>query len=250
MFGIAGLIVILGVLVLLRKIFRNKIKLPLMTLFLRLLSVQLSFLVGGIGNYALAKNVTVSKSYNFHQLLIAPVLAMRLKPQAFILEKFGKGDNLWICAKGNINITHRVRRDNSNDTLSVNDVINFTYEPDDPFYYATSGSSDSPYGKWCSSLSGLNCRNSTYETIVFIGEKDQSYIEMTWLAIKPDVYMTSNDPSVYCDGMTCTAIEKGSATITAHIDNVTARPWLLGFQKLVKFRVRGKIRYEKSQAFR
>ena len=225
-FGIAALAAILAGAFLLKKFFLSKAKPPIMTLFFALAVGLVAFLAGGAGNYVFADSGTVSENYNF------PPDVDCDKPGQIKANGIGTGDGK-ICLYGNIEIPHIVERDNTNSVLNIGDTVNFTYKPEEPFYYGYGEAYDTPPGKWCGDWSSQDCRDDSYDEIGIIktggdlGIRNNFPLEMTWLAVKPLVSITSSDNAVVsCGGMKCTAQGKGDTVLTANIGAVKARPWV------------------------
>ena len=232
--GIIALLAILAVAALLRKFFLNKTKSPLMFLLFAVIIGLTAFFADGAGNQALALSVTTAtRDFNFPPEISKAQCAAR----GGALDRGGipiGGFKFKFCVNGKIDVVHRVQRDNDNNTLSLGDTINFTYKPDEPFFYATGGTSDSPYGIWCNIMEGFSClkkREEIFKTdeseIFRPAKKAKMSVRMTWLVNKPEVFMESSDSSVIsCEDMKCTAKKSGAASLTANISGFTARPWV------------------------
>src|SRR3990167_938061 len=155
--GIIALLAILAVAALLRKFFLNKTKSPLMFLLFAVIIGLTAFFADGAGNQALALSVTTAtRDFNFPPEISKAQCAAR----GGALDRGGipiGGFKFKFCVNGKIDVVHMVQRDNDNNTLSLGDTINFTYKPDEPFFYATGGTSDSPYGIWCNITRGFSC---------------------------------------------------------------------------------------------
>src|SRR3989344_1302518 len=232
--GIIALLTILAVVALLRKFFLNKKKSPLMFLLFAVIIGLTAFFADGAGNQALALSVTTAtRDFNFPPEISQAQCAARKGA----LDRGGiplGGFKFKFCVNGKIDVVHRVQRDNDNNTLSLGDTINFTYKPDEPFFYATGGTSDSPYGILCNITRGFSCLKKreeifkTDESEIFTpAKKAKMSVRMTWLVDKPEVFMESSDSSVIsCEDMKCAAKKKGTASLTANISGFTARPWV------------------------
>ena len=230
--GIIALLTILAVAALLRKFFLNKKKSPLMFLLFAVIIGLTAFFADGAGNQALALSVTTAtRDFNFPPEISQAQCAARKGA----LDRGGIPiGGFKFCVNGKIDVVHRVQRDNDNNTLRLGDTINFTYKPDEPFFYATGGTSDSPYGIWCNIMEGFSClkkREEIFKTdeseIFRPAKKAKMSVRMTWLVNKPEVFMESSDSSVIsCEDMKCTAKKSGAASLTANISGFTARPWV------------------------
>ena len=129
-------------------------------------------------------------------------------------------------ASGYVSVNHRVGMTSGGYNVSVGSPINFSYNPDDPFFVVTgNGSIDTPYGKWVGALNDRIDRafiksNGYYFNDALL----RRYIY--WVAEKPMVSMSSSNPSVInCSGMNCSATGQGIATLTANINTTQAREW-------------------------
>jgi len=196
-FGIAALAAILAGAFLLKKFFLSKAK-PPMILFFAFAAGLAAFFAGGAGNYVFAESEIVSENYNFppgvdcYNSGQVNLKGIKIKD---ISTDFGYAR---ICLSGNIDITHEVERDNTNSVLEIGNIINFNYKPGEPFYEGIGGAYDTPYGKWCENLSDQNCLDDSYFEVEIIKTSNKAGIyknyplQMTWLAVKPAVSITSN----------------------------------------------------------
>ena len=237
MLGAAALIAMLIIAFLLKKFFFKKNKSLLTFLFLTLAIGLTVFLAEGVRNHALAESVKVSQDYQFpSESLIGDCIKgdfIQTKGFFIFIGDLSSDDHYgyYACVEGKIDINHIVTRDITKDVLAVDEKIIFNYGPENPFYYATMGAGDSPFGTWCDNLDNQSCRDSTYEEITAQGSgktvRQIKGLLMTWLAVKPEIVISSSDESVItCSKMVCVAKKKGAAVLTANIPAVTARPWL------------------------
>ncbi len=125
---------------------------------------------------------------------------------------------------GYVSVTHRIYESRNLNNLNIGETVDFTYSPDKPFFTASGGAWDTPYGAWCENINS-RCGGSWQRFYPVHGGWEGKVL---WTAVKPDVYMSSSNPSVIkCSGMACTAVGPGNATLTAHIGKTKARIWAL-----------------------
>jgi len=130
-----------------------------------------------------------------------------------------------LVAFGDISVLHKVDITTGSDSIKVGDPVNFAYNPDAPFFNAYGGSWDTPYGEWYTGNISVSKIKSKGQAIASDIGGNEGYIY--WTGTKPTgTYITSSAPSVVsCDGMNCTGVSVGTATLTAHVPETKVRIW-------------------------
>jgi len=183
-------------------------KLSKKNIFILIISLLFaSSLLGSSAGKAMANTATVSRYYTYYWKLNCYC-----------------GNCRWFDS-GYVSVVHRVDKRESGSSFKIGQSINFVYNPNRPFFTASGGAWDTPYGAWCSSINS-RC-GGTWQHFYPVAGGWEGYVLFT--AVRPSVYMTSSNPSVIkCSGMSCRAVGPGRATLTAHISKTPTRIWALG----------------------
>lgn len=155
---------------------------------------------------------------------------------------------------GNVSVTHHVKTTSTAD-VKIGDTIQFTYEPEPPFFTAVNGNWDTPYGSFCGTtddacyvkdvvacgISKCIERNQDQADPLYVSSQSISSISgagselveskrkgfIYWTAVKPsNISITSSDSNVIsCNGLTCTVLAPGNVDLTAEINETPVRIW-------------------------
>ncbi len=137
---------------------------------------------------------------------------------------FSDGGASTTVANGNLSVMHSVEMTSGGTSIAPGEVINFSYDPEKPFYNGTGASFDTPYGKWCSSINNQCFSDIKDGQELYIDGNLRGYVY--WTAVKPSVSLSSSDSGVVsCSGMSCTANNPGTVTLTADISKTNSRIW-------------------------
>src|SRR3989344_788177 len=129
---------------------------------------------------------------------------------------------------GGVSVVHRVEMTSGGVDVLIGQDIVFAYNPEVPEFHSVAREWDTPYGRWCVDNVSSDCFGGDILATGHLhepSENRQAYEQ--WSAIKPAVDIVSSNPSVVsCSGLDCTAVNSGTATLTAQIDETEARIWV------------------------
>jgi hypothetical protein len=130
-----------------------------------------------------------------------------------------------LISRGNIDVLHRGEAGIEKTTVSVGDTVPFIYYPDNPFFTASGGLWDTPYGSWCTSIND-RCFGDITSVGLYITSNYGNGGYLYFTGVKPPVELISSNPTVLsCSGLSCQAKMAGQSQVTMKVGYTPIRAW-------------------------